>query len=895
LTDVPVTPKTVRPRRSMKTARSVIIADKMADWTIRIGGLGVIAAVFGIMAFLAVVVVPLFTGARIDGAAVTEKSSSGGRPLMDIVDEYKTVSVSIDDRGVVQAFHIKTGTALEVPAFDFTGGENTDQENTGEEGAGEENSARTLTAFARTLNGRDIAFGFSDGTLRLATVKVGGAVINTADVPGDLSRLTDDDATDGKAVFTTVSADQTRRISIDIELGDVQQVAPPGVAIIAADYRLGGAAERPTVSFVTVDADGVGRLSRTESKTNMMTGVTTAVLTSAELPGLPKGVVVRDVLMTDKADQVYVVDAGGTVYRYDTRNFDLPELAETIDLLAGDVTIGAVGFLIGEQSLVVSGSDGSVSVFFRLQDAATRNTDGYVMKRAHALEPHAAPVVAMDASQRGKMFITADASGEIWLRHSTSEQTLLKLKPELKAGQAAPVYHAVALAPRENGVLAVADDGKVYVWDVSAPHPETTLNTIFGKVWYEGYPEPDYTWQSSSGTDAFEPKLSLVPLIFGTIKATVYSLLFAIPIALGAAIYTSEFVHHKVRAVVKPTMELMASLPSVVLGFIAALILAPIVETWIAAIFLAFVVVPLGLFFSAYLWQLLPGPVALRYGGLPKFALIFLSLAVFGFLAFLAAPVFERIFFAGDLKAWANGNIGSSAPFTALLAFPFVFLSIYLGGNGLVTRYLGAALRGEDRTKAGVTDFVSWIVMLLLAASASYALALLLVAMGLDPRGGVIDTYVQRNTLVVGFAMGFAVIPIIYTISEDALNTVPEHLRAASLACGATAWQTATSVIMPTAMSGIFSAIMVGMGRAVGETMIVVMAAGNTPLMEWNVFNGLRALSANIAVELSEAVRDSTLYRMLFLAALTLFVITFVVNTLAEIVRQRFRKRTAQM
>jgi phosphate transport system permease protein len=149
--------------------------------------------------------------------------------------------------------------------------------------------------------------------------------------------------------------------------------------------------------------------------------------------------------------------------------------------------------------------------------------------------------------------------------------------------------------------------------------------------------------------------------------------------------------------------------------------------------------------------------------------------------------------------------------------------------------------------------------------------------------------------LVVGFAMGFAVIPIIYTIAEDALNTVPEHLRAASLACGATPWQTAVEIILPAAMSGVFAAIMVGMGRAVGETMIVVMAAGNTPLMEWNLFEGLRALSANIAVELPEAVRDSTLYRMLFLAALTLFVVTFVVNTLAEIVRQKFRKRTAQL
>ena len=127
------------------------------------------------------------------------------------------------------------------------------------------------------------------------------------------------------------------------------------------------------------------------------------------------------------------------------------------------------------------------------------------------------------------------------------------------------------------------------------------------------------------------------------------------------------------------------------------------------------------------------------------------------------------------------------------------------------------------------------------------------------------------------------------------MNSVPGHLRSSSLACGATPWQTAMWVIIPTAMSGIFAAVMIGMGRAVGETMIVVMAAGNTPILDWNIFNGLRTLSANIAVELPEAVKDGTLYRMLFLAALTLFVMTFVVNTFAEIIRQRFRKRAFQL
>ncbi|MGE3334323.1 MAG: ABC transporter permease [Rhodospirillaceae bacterium] len=857
-----------RQRRSMKTARSVIIIDKAADWIIRIGGIGVIVAVFGIMVFLAQVVVPLFTGASVEGSS-SAKITPGPRALMEVIDEYKVVSTSVDATGKVHAFHIATGTELDAPAFDLGGNE--------------------VSAFNRTLNGRDLAFGFADGTLRLGTLKVGGAVVDNAQVPQNLKRLNDSDFTDGQAIYTAISPEQTRVVSIAVELGEATQVAPAGTAIAAIDYRLGGTVERPTRSFITVDAAGIGRLSRTESRTNMLTGATTTTLTSSELPGLPANVHVHALLMTNNADQVYVAEETGNIYRYDTRSFAKPDLAETVDLLPGDATVGAIGFLIGEQSLVIGGTDGSVNVYFRLQRPDAKTSDGYQLVRAHTLEPHTKPVVAMDASQRGKLFVTADAGGEVWVRHSTSEQVLLKL-----AARDAKI-DTVALAPRENGIVAITSDGQAHAWNVAVPHPETTLQTIFGKVWYEGYPEPDLTWQSSSGTDAFEPKLSLVPLIFGTLKATIYSLLFAIPIALGAAIYTSEFVHHRVRAVVKPTMELMASLPSVVLGFIAALILAPLVETWIAAIFCAFIVVPAGLFAGAYLWQLLPSNIALRYGGLPKFILIFTALLATGLVAFALGPWFERIFFAGDLKAWSTGGHGESTPFTAMLVFPFAFLALFMSTQGLVGERFGHILRGEDRTLAGLTDLGRWVVTLIAAGVFSYLAALALVLIGMDPRGGIVDTYVQRNTLVVGFAMGFAVIPIIYTISEDALNAVPEHLRAASLGCGATDWQTAIFVILPTAMSGVFSAIMVGMGRAVGETMIVVMAAGNTPLLEWNIFSGLRALSANIAVELPEAVRDSTLYRMLFLAALTLFVMTFAVNTFAELIRQRFRKRAAQL
>ena len=206
-----------------------------------------------------------------------------------------------------------------------------------------------------------------------------------------------------------------------------------------------------------------------------------------------------------------------------------------------------------------------------------------------------------------------------------------------------------------------------------------------------------------------------------------------------------------------------------------------------------------------------------------------------------------------------------------------------------------AAAPHFSHTQAGLVELTKFVAGVLVAIAAAVILALALDALKLDPRGSLVGTYVQRNALVVGFAMGFAIIPLIYTIADDALSTVPEHLRSASLGAGATAWQTAVRIVIPTAASGLFSALMIGLGRAVGETMIVLMAAGNTPVMNWNIFEGFETLSMAIATELPEAAKNSTHYRTLFLAALTLFAITFLVNTVAEIVRQRFRRRAYEL
>ncbi|MGP9765254.1 ABC transporter permease subunit [Halomonas sp. AOP13-D3-9] len=163
----------------------------------------------------------------------------------------------------------------------------------------------------------------------------------------------------------------------------------------------------------------------------------------------------------------------------------------------------------------------------------------------------------------------------------------------------------------------------------------------------------------------------------------------------------------------------------------------------------------------------------------------------------------------------------------------------------------------------------------------------------LDQRYGM--DYATRNALIVGIAMGFAVIPSIYSLAEDALADVPPTLIEGAQALGASRWQALWRVALVAAGPGIFSAVMIGAGRAVGETMIVLMASGNTALFSASPFEGMRSMAAAIAIELPEASPGGQTYHLLILAALVLFIFTFLVNTLAEMVRQRLRRRYRQI
>ena len=858
--------------RDLSARQSVRIFDKLATNVITIGGLFVILAVIGIMAFLVAVALPLFAGETITGSGVFRVGASKSALLSVEVDDYNTIAVLVSKNGVLTPVHASTGKALRPLKLDFGGA--------------------PASAFGRTLKGGNVAFGFPDGTVRFGKVNFRTQILPADRVPKGLTKIDARDFTDGKVLFSEIPGDQMRKIWLEAELEKPQQVAPKGTPIVKLNYKVGGTPERPSISFATVDAKGVARLSLTETRINLLTGQTTSSVETVVLPDLPTGTRIVDILLTEKADKVYIGVEKGFLLRYDTRSFDAITLVEKSNLLPMDEKLTVFKALIGEESIIVGGSKGSLSIFFQARRPSAATSDGLVLVRGHELERHAASVSGFSASQRSRMFTTMDSGGNIWLRHATSESTLLRFKVKEMANGSA---RFIRLSPRDDAIVATDDKGVVNFWKFEAEHPETTFQTLFGKVWYEGYPKPEYTWQSSSGDDAFEEKISLIPLIFGTIKGTVYSLIFAIPIAVLGAIFTSEFIGPQVRSVVKPAMEMMASLPSVVLGFVAALILAPIVETWIAAVLLTFMLIPFLLLLSAYLWQVMPPRVSLPLSGFPKLGLVFIVIIFGSLLGFLIGPGFERLLFGGDFKAWANGNIGIATPMLFIIFYPVSFIIIAFAAERFFGYEWRQKLRQMDHSRGALFELLRWAGMLVSAGLLSWLTAAVLTALGLDARGGVIDTYVQRNSLVVGFAMGFAVIPLIYTIAEDALNAVPSHLRAASLACGATPWQTALWVILPTAASGIFAAVMIGMGRAVGETMIVVMAAGNTPVLDWNIFSGLRALSANIAVELPEAVKDGTLYRVLFLAALVLFAMTFIVNTVAEVVRLRFRKRASQL
>lgn len=875
--------------RRRQTGLRVKVADKVARFMITTAGIGAIIAITLVCVFLVSVVVPLFLPGDIEESNVIELDRAAveaAKPVHTALDEYNLIGYHLYDNGVLQVFRLDNGDVLrEVQLFE---------------------DGMLPVSHAFTIEGGHVAFGFPDGRIQTGKIDFETSFLNIDEVGPEhvvLDRGEYETLDDGIVQLTPRGQFRWQHLVVDLE-DPVPLESEAPVSIIDISVLSRG----PVIATMT--ADGTLHINSIRRTRNLMTRETTVSLQGSALPldlsaerGLP-----RHIKLEGRGDTVLLIWEDGYTQRYDTRDLNNPQFAESFDMIEAEgVRVNRVAFMIGKMTLVVGDSAGNISTWFRVRpqydsvdETPTVDASRYVKALDFPGDGGEGAVTSFAASARTRMLAAGYEHGLVRLFYITSNR-LLK---EVQALEGDRPVNALAFTPRDDAMVA-GSEAMVSRWALDIPHPQTNLHAIFGKVQYEGFAKPQHMWQSSSGTDAFEPKYGLMPLIFGTIKATFYTMIFAVPLALLAAVYTSEFLNAKVKARVKPTIEVMASLPSVVLGFLAALVIAPVVERAVPGILVSFFWLPFTLLFAACLWQLLPYK---WYGIMKPYRLyaIVLVLPLAAYLAYASGPLVESWLFAGDLRAWLNwqwepgaqearqhlqdatgGWIILMLPLSAMVTLYFVLTWC----NPWMRRHC-AQMGGLTVALLNLGKFLLGTVITLLLA---YALSSLLNLAGFDPRGSYIGPYAQRNALIVGFVMGFAVIPIIYTIAEDALSAVPDHLRSGSLGAGATPWQTAIRIVIPTAMSGLFSAVMVGFGRAVGETMIVLMAAGNTPIMDWNMFNGFRTLSANIAVELSEAVKDGTNYRLLFLAALTLFVMTFILNTIAEIVRQRFRKRAFEL
>ncbi|HEX9870124.1 MAG TPA: ABC transporter permease, partial [Candidatus Tectomicrobia bacterium] len=237
-------------------------------------------------------------------------------------------------------------------------------------------------------------------------------------------------------------------------------------------------------------------------------------------------------ILDGRGEDLLVGTSAGQLARIDLRDAAMPKVADTVQATGQPgIGISTVGFLIGDRTIIVGDTAGAVSSWQLLRD----QRGVFRLRKIYDFAPHTGPVSVVAPSQRDKGFITADTAGTAYVHYGTTGATLLTVT---SAGEG---IRTVAFAPKADGFSMAKTTGQVSSWTLTNPHPEITLRSLFGKIWYEGYEQPEYVWQSTGGTDDFEAKVSLTPLIFGTLKGTFYAMLFAVPIALLSALYASQF------------------------------------------------------------------------------------------------------------------------------------------------------------------------------------------------------------------------------------------------------------------------------------------------------------------------------------------------------------------
>ncbi|MFT7234779.1 MAG: phosphate transport system permease protein [Methylophagaceae bacterium] len=728
--------------------------DRAARYGVALGGVSVIFAIVLIFFYLLYVVLPLFSGAEMK--TESEYMMSENTTVHLALNEYNDVALSVDMEGQLQYFAAESGQVISRPELPLPRDSDIVSFSHGDYTTGV------------------LAYGFDDGRA---------------------------------LVFK-----REYKISYPIDKRYITPFIsyPAGEALVKVDAK----GRSLTALTVQSNEDQTTVVGLTDSNTLVILNLVREedfmdedVFTIEEkrteiiLPGDGN---ITHIQMDIEQRELYLVDDLGFLIYYDITNTAAPDLIQKIKAVPTGVNVTALSFLTGGISVLVGRSDGQIDQWFPLRDIH----NNYTLHNVRYFKDQQSAIVKLAPEYSRKGFLALDESGQVGIYHTTAERTLLI--DTLTDGTPS----IMGLAPRANAVLALSTSGQAKLLAIDNEHPEVSWHSLWEEVWYESRDKPEYIWQSSSASNDFEPKFSLSPLTFGTVKAAFYAMLVAVPLAIMGAIYTAYFMSPKMRTLVKPTIEIMEALPTVILGFLAGLWLAPIVEGNLPGVFSILVMLPIMTILTAYLWTKLPESFRESIPDGWEAAILVPVVILVGFVSMLMSPTLEVWLFNGDMPRW------------------------------------------------------------------------------LDDMGIGFD---QRNSLVVGLVMGFAVIPTIFSITEDAIFGVPKHLTIGSLALGATPWQTLTRVVLLTASPGIFSGVMIGLGRAVGETMIVLMATGNTPIMDFNIFEGFRALSANIAVEMPEAEVASTHYRVLFLAALVLFMATFIFNTIAEVVRQRLRVKYSSL
>jgi len=739
-----------------------LMKDKIARHAMTVGGISVILAVVLIFFYLLYVVYPLFLPASTEILTQYQvpAATKTGKTLHLAMEEQNEIGVRFTDQGGVVFFRVQDGGVIATHQLPLPEGV-------------------TVTSFGTAESVKHVvAYGLSNGTALVVKHEYRTEFTN--------------DAVTNKLI-------RTIRPQLEYPFGEEALVIDEqGGPLVHIAVQVSD--EASTVAAITPD----NRL--------LLSGIITEVsfiddsITAETTTGtLRLGDIAVTHLLIDKEQRVaYIADATGQVHRLNVSDKESPSIVNAVKVVEGTQQITTLAFLLGDISLMVGDSEGRVTQWFPVRN----DNNELVLTRIREFHQQSAPITEIAVEERRKGFISVDETGSIAVNYSAAHRNLL-------VTQFKSAIQSIAISPRANFLLAQNDQNEIVVSQLHNEHPEVSWSALWGKVWYESYQEPTFTWQSSSASTDFEPKFSLMPLAFGTLKAAFYAMLVAVPIAIFGAIYTAYFMAPGMRTYVKPTIEIMEALPTVILGFLAGLWLAPAVEANLPGVFALLIVAPISILLMAYIWaHFVPREVKYIIPSGWEGALLIPVLLIAGFLSFAVSGTLENLLFAGDMPKWLNDN-------------------------------------------------------------------------GID--------FDQRNALVVGMAMGLAVIPSIFSITEDAIFSVPKHLTAGSLALGATPWQTMTRVVILTASPGIFSAVMIGLGRAVGETMIVLMATGNTPVMDFSIFQGLRTLSANIAVEMPESEVGSTHYRVLFLAGLVLFLATFFFNTLAEVVRQRLRRKYSSL